>query len=134
MKNRWIKFTISCMFLTFVGVGTWAVIDRLDDTTLKVLVGVVFTLVIVVIVGGLFIGYGLIQGYIVRRMLAQDDLSDMRQMALIARLMGSNRPPNVNVRLPDQQGWPMLGAAQSQQPSFDGTYRDTTTNSEIEIE
>ena len=133
---KWIKITLALMLIAATGVGTWVVIDKLDDATFKVLVGVVLTLVIVIVVGLLFVGHGLIQAYIARRMLAQDDLSDMRQMAFIARLMGNDRTPNVNVRLPDQknQGWPTLVDRSTQQLPFDGTYRDTTVNNEIEVE
>ena len=133
---KWIKITLALMLIAATGVGTWVVIDKLDDATFKVLVGVVLTLVIVTIVGLLFIGHDVIQAYVARRMLAQDDLSDMRQMAFIARLMGNDRTPNVSVRLPDQQrqGWPTLIDRSTQQVPFDGTYRDTTSNSEIEVE
>ena len=133
---KWIKMTLALMLIAATGVGTWVVIDKLDDATFKVLVGVVLTLVIVIVVGLLFVGHGLIQAYIARRMLAQDDLSDMRQMAFIARLMGNDRTPNVNVRLPDQknQGWPTLAQRSPQQLPFDGAYRDTTVNNEIEVE
>ena len=133
---KWIKITLALMLIAATGVGTWVVIDKLDDATFRVLVGVVLTLVIVIVVGLLFIGHGLIQAYIARRMLAQDDLSDMRQMAFIARLMGNDRTPNVNVRLPDQQnrGWPTFGPRPTEQLPFDGAYRDTTVNSEIEVE
>ena len=134
MKSLWIKATTSLMLIAAVGVGVWAVIDKLDDTTFKVIVGVVLTLVIVVVVGVLFIGYGLVQSYIQRRLLAQDDMSDLKQMAMLSRIMGGNRPSNVNLKLPHQQGaWPTLIQGQHQQP-FDGAYRDTTVNSEIEIE
>jgi len=137
MKNGWVKITVSLMLIAATGVGVWAVIDKLDPSTFKVIVGVVLTLTIVVVVGGLFIGKDLLQAYIIRRAIAQDDLSDMRQMAFIARLMGGRG--NTTVKIPDRMGQAsnpfMLPGATPQQPStFDGTYRDTTVSSEIEIE
>ena len=92
MKNGWVKITVSLMFIAATGVGVWAVIDKLDPGTLKVIVGLVLTLTIVVVVGGLFISKDLLQAYIIRRAIAQDDLSDMRQMAFIARLIPAYTP------------------------------------------
>ena len=136
MKNLWIKVTVALMLIAGTGVGVWAVIAKLDDTIFKVIVGVVLTLVIVVVVGGLFIGKDLFQAYIIRRAIQQDDLNDIKQMAFILRLMGGSRSPDVNVRLPNHQGqaWPMLVQGQGQPNTFDGAYRDTTVSSEIEIE
>jgi hypothetical protein len=136
MKYAWIKGTVALMLIAATGVGVWAVIDKLDEATFKVLTGVVLALAIVLVVGGLFIAYGLVQAYVARRLLAQDDLSDMRQMALIARLMGGGHSPSVNLRLPPgQQGqaWPLLMQGPGQ-PAFDGSYRNTAAADEIEIE
>lgn len=124
------------MLVAATGVGAWAVIDKLDSDTFKILTGGIATLVVVVVVGALFIGKDLLQAYVIRRAIQQDDLSDMKQMAFIFRMMGGMRNPNVNVKIPEQQQpWSYLLQPQAQQqPWIDGAYRDTTVANEVEIE
>ena len=122
------------------GVGTYAMIGRLDNETVHTLTGAAAVLVVVVVVSALFIVKDTLYARILRRQLAQDNYDDLKQLATIFKLMGGNRAPNVNVKIPEQQGqpWPMLlqGPQQQQgQPwGFDGAYRDTTVDNEIEIE
>jgi len=138
MKGLWIKGTVTLMLLVAVGVGAWAVIDKLDEGTFKILTGAVATLVVVVVVGMLFIGKDLLQAYILRRIIQQDDDNDARQMAFTLGLLGRTRNPSVNVKVPEQQQpWSyLLQPGQMQQPGWiDGSYRDATMpESEVEIE
>jgi hypothetical protein len=129
--KTWIRITASLMLVAMTSVGVWAVIDKLDDATFKVLVGAIGTLVIVVVVGALFIGHGLVQAYIARRLVAQDDLNDMRQMAFMARLMGGSG--KVNVQLPSGQQAPLLPYGQQPQ-AFSGAYRDAIVEGQVEVE
>lgn len=130
MKNVWIKITLSLVLLAVAGVGTWAVIEKLDAGTFKVLTGVLLTLLIVVVVGALFIGYGLVQAYVMRRTIQQDDMNDLRQMAMLSSIMKGGGS-KVSLNMPEQ--YPMLGQGQGHQ-MFDGAYRDTTARREIEVE
>ena len=128
------------LVLVAVGVGTYAVINRLSDQAVYVLVGGVSILAVVFAVGALFVVKDLAQAYIMRRMLAQDDLNDLRQMAMMARLMGGTRMPNVNLRLPlgQTQPWsvasPQQPASLGQPLDFSGSFRDTIAGNEVEIE
>ena len=135
-----IKLAVLGVVLVGAGVGTYAVIERLSEQTLSTLVGAVAVLTVVIVVGLLFVVRDALQARILRRQMAQDDFSDLKQMAMIFKLMG-NRTPNVNVKIPEQQGqqgqpWPMYLQGPQQQPGqlWDGAYRDTTVDSEIEIE
>lgn len=126
--------------LVVAGVGTHAVINRLSDQAVWVLVGGVGVLVVVLTVGILFVVKDLAQAYVMHRMLAQDNLNDLRQTAMIARLMGGIRTPNVNLRLPQRQAQPWSVALPRQPVSpeqpfdFGGDYRDTVFGNEVELE
>ena len=143
MKNTTlIKLATVGALLMSAGVGTYAVIQRLSDQTLSTLVGAVAVLAVVLVVGLLFVVRDALQARTLRRQLAQDNYEELKQVALVFKLLG-NRAPNVNVRLPEQQQampWlPMLPPGPPQAPrgqawDFDGTYRDTTVNQDIEIE
>lgn len=141
-KKTSVLVVLASIVLVIVGVGTYAIIERLSDQAVWVLVGGVGALVVVGAVGVLFIVKDLAQAYVMRRMLAQDDLNDLRQMAMLARLMGGNRTPNVNVRLPQgqvqQQPWVILPQQptlpQGQPLDFDGGYRDTVIGDGVELE
>jgi len=135
-----VKVAILGAVLVGCGVGAYATVERLSDQTLSTLVGAIAVLVVVVVVAVLFIAKDAIYARILRRQLAQDNFDDMKQIAMIFKLMGG-RAPNVNVKIPEgQQQWPPVlipsqPPAQQQQPwQFDGAYRDTTVDSEIEIE
>jgi hypothetical protein len=120
--------------LVVAGVGTYAVIGRLSDQAIWVLVGGIGAFFVVGGVGALFIIKDLAQAYVMRRMLAQDDMNDLRQMAILAKMMG-NKVPNVNLRLPEAQAqpWPMV-APQQGQPVDLGAFRDTIAGEAVEIE
>ena len=137
MKGLWLRLTVTAMLLVAVGVGAWAVIDKLDESTFKILVGALAMLIAFGVSGVLFVGYGLVQAYVIRRTIAEDDLNDLRQMAMTAKLMSSGRS-SVNVKVPEQQTpWSyLLQPGQMQQPGWiDGSYRDATMpESEVEIE
>ena len=136
MKGTWAKITLSLMLIAGVGVGVWAVIDKLDDATFKVIVGFVGALLAFVVIGGLFVAKDLVQAYLIRRAVQEDDLSDMRQMAFITRLMpGAGGAGRVNVTLPPGQSTPMLPFGQGwQQQPFDGAYRDAVIDGKVEVE
>jgi hypothetical protein len=125
--------------LVAVGVGVYVVIDRLPDEDFRLLLGGMGVLAVVLAVGALFIAKDLVQAYIMRRLLAQDDYNDLKQMAMVTKLLG-NRAPNVNVRVPQReqpQVWPMVLPPQRgalPQPGFDGAYRDTIVYDEVELE
>jgi hypothetical protein len=56
---------------------------------------------------------------------------------MVAKLMGGNRAPNVNVKMPPGQPqvlWPMLPPQAQGQADFDGTYRDTVVYDNVELE
>ncbi len=135
--SLWVMLT--AIVLVMVSVGTYAIIERLSDQAVWILVGSVGALVVVGSVGVLFIVKDLAQAYVMRRMLAQDDLNDLRQMAMMAKLMGT-RAPNVNLKLPPGervQPWQVVTPQQlpqGQPTGFDGGYRDTIANDEVEIE
>ena len=140
MRNTtWIKLTTASTVIVGVSAGTYAVIQRLSDQTLSTLVGAVAVLAVVLVVGLLFVVRDALQARMLRRQLAQDNYEELKQVALVFKLLG-NRAPNVNVRLPEQQQampWlPMLppGPPQASAQGFDGTYRDTTVHQDIEIE
>jgi hypothetical protein len=139
-KKTVVLAMLTSIVLVAVGVGIHAVINRLSDRAVYVLVGGVLILLVVFAVGVLFVVKDLAQAYIMRRMLAQDDLNDLRQMAMMARLMGGTRTPNVNLRLPSGQTQPWSVAVPQQQlpqgqvVDFDGSFRDTIVDSEVEIE
>jgi len=129
-----VKLAVLGAVLVGAGVGTYAVIERLEDATFHVLVGAAAVLTVVIVVGLLFVVRDALQARIFRKQMDLDNYHDLKQMATIFKLMGGNRAPNVNVKLPEQgQQWPYL-LQSPQQQSFDGAYRDTTVDSEIEIE
>ncbi|MBN1934130.1 MAG: hypothetical protein JW934_05675 [Anaerolineae bacterium] len=135
--STWIKVVVSLGALVAVGVGVYVVLNRLDERMLAYLVGGLFVLVVFVVVGGLLIGKDLMQAYLIRRTVAQDDLNDLKQMAFVLRMLGGLRGSNVNLRLPKEQSAPQFllpgvwGGVQGQQPDvYDGQYRDTTIDLE----
>lgn len=123
--------------LVVAGVGTYTLIGRLSDQAVWVLAGGVGALFVVGGVGALFIVKDLAQAYVMRRMLAQDDMADLKQMAMLARMMGGNRTPNVNLRLPSgqqAQPWQVSVPHQQGQPVVLGDFRDTIAGEAVEIE
>ena len=98
--STWIKLVVGLCTLVAVGVGVYVLLNRLDERILAYLVGGLFVLVVFVVVGGLLIGKDLVQAYLIRRTVAQDDLNDLKQMAFVLRMLGGLRGSNVNLRLP----------------------------------
>ena len=138
--STWIKLILGLGTMLFVAVGTYVVFTRLDDQMISYLVGGLFVLVTFVVVGVLLVGKDLVQAYIIRRTIAEDDLGDMKQMVFLLRMMGGLRQPNVNVRLPEGQQTPQQfilpgnwGNAQQQgqaADAYDGQFEDTTIDLE----
>lgn len=137
--STWVKLVLGLGTLVSIGVGTYVVFTRMDDQMIAYLVGGCCVLIVFVVVGGLLVGKDLVQAYIIRRTIAQDDMSDIKQMAFVMRMMGGLRPPNVNVRVPKETPQQQFllpsvwGEPQSQQQGpdvFDGQYRDTTIDLE----
>lgn len=128
MKSLWFKITSTLILVTVVGVGAYVVLGKMSATAINVLVGGLLTLLIVIVVGGLFIGKDLVQAYILRRTVRDDDMMDLRQMAMLSSIMhgGSSK---VSLTMPD---YPMLEGGRPS--AFDGAYRDTTARREIEVE
>ena len=132
-----VKVVLAGAVLVAIGVGVYAVINRLPDEDFRLILGGVGVLAVVASVGVLFIAKDLVQAYVMRRLLAQDDYNDLKQMAMVAKLMGGNRAPNVNVKMPPGQPqmlWPMLSPQAQGQADFDGTYRDTVVYDNVELE
>lgn len=131
MDNKdFFRVVLALAVIVVLGVFTWRVTDKMTERTLNLLLGGGSVLGIVLLVGVLFIAKDAIQAYTMRRFVADDDYRDIKQLAMVSRLMGKS---NVNVKLPqqDQRGpWAVLPQGiqeQGQQrPAFDGEFRDTT--------
>jgi len=146
MKNMTLfKITFVGAALVAVGVGTYALLSHLSEQTLGLLAGAAAVLTVVVIVGLLFVVNNVLQGRLLRRQLAQDNLEELKQLAMVFKLLGNGRAPHVNVKMPEQQppqAWPFFlpGAGQAQLPEpqqpwgYDGAYRDTTFDGNVELE
>jgi len=136
-----IKVTVAGVALVVVGVGTYTLLSHLSEQTLSAIAGAAAVLTVVVVVGTLFLLRDALQARLLRRQMAQDDFDDLKRMALVLRLM-NGRAPSVNVKVPEQQSqqaWPFFlpGAAQPQLPEpwrYDGAYRDTTLEGDVELE
>jgi hypothetical protein len=129
-SKTFFKVILALAVVVAVGVATHSVSQRLSDQALYLALGGGGVLAIVVSIGMLFIAKDAVQAYITQRLLAQDDYNDLKQMAMLSRLMGKS---NVNVKLPpqDQRGpWAVLPQGLQEQgqqrPAFDGEFRDTT--------
>jgi len=153
MKNTTLfKITFVGTALVAVGVGTYALLSRLSEQTLGLLAGAAAVLTVVVIVGLLFLVNNALQARVLHRQATQENFDDLKQIALLTRLLGNGRAPNVNVKVPEQsplppsviggQVWPFFlpGAGQPQLPEphqpwrYDGAYRDTTFDGDVELE
>lgn len=134
-----IKLVIALAVLVAVGIGAWQVTNRMSERTLTLLVGGGTVLGIVLVVGILFIAKDVVQSYLMQRMIAQDDMNDLKQMAALKQLMGDGKS-NINVKMPQQEQipqWAILPQGQlpqrrndQQGQVFDGSYRDTTVELE----
>jgi len=152
MRNTTLfKITFVGAALVAVGVGTYALLSRLSEQTLGLLAGAAAVLTVVVIVGLLFLVNNALQARVLHRQATQENFDDLKQIALLTRLLGNGRAPNVNVKVPEQssQVWPFflpgavtppLSRGQPQLPEphqpwrYDGAYRDTTFDGDVELE
>jgi hypothetical protein len=139
------KITLVGIALVAVGVATYTLLSRLSDQTLSAIAGAAAVLTVVVVVGTLFLARDALQTRLLRRQMAQDNFDDLKQMAMVFKLLGGGRASNVNVKVPEQQAptWPsfLLPAsppAQLPEPNqpwrYDGAYRDTTLDHDVELE
>ena len=120
--------------IVVVGVSTHAVIGRLSDQVIWALVGGAAVLAVVVGVGILFIVKDLAQAYITRRMLAQDEMADLRQMAMLTGMLRSANSSNIRLQLPPGQHQPDAVTPWLVQQPGNSVYRDTISGEEVEIE
>ncbi len=154
MKNTsWFKITFVGAALVAAGVGTYVLLSSLSAQTLGLLAGAAAVLTVVVVVGLLFLANNALQARVLHRQATQENFDDLKQIALLTRLLGNGRAPNVNVKVPEQppsQMWPFFlpgtGQAQLPEPSqtrppsviggqpYDGAYRDTTLDGDVELE
>lgn len=134
MKNGglWIKCTITLAVVALVGVGTWAAVSLLDAGTFKLIVGFLLALAAVVIAGLLFVAKDVVQAYLIRRAIREDDMDEMRKMAFVTSLQkGGGAGGHVSLSLPAGMGT----APQLMPPAFDGRFRDATViDAPIEVE
>lgn len=141
----WLAVTISLSVVAGVGVGVWVIADRLSETAFNMLIGGAAVLGIALVFSMVFIGYGLVQAYVTRRIYTQDNMADLKTMAGLFALMRSANP-NINMRLPGGgYAQPMLPPGGSQpntiimgnaplpgqgQP-YAGQHRDATQDLEV---
>ena len=126
---------LAVILAVMVGVGAHALVSRLSDQAVWVLVGGVGALLVVGGVGGLFIVKDLAQAYVMRRMMAQDDMADLKQMAMMSRMLGRTQTPNLNLKLPaGQRQMPSPWQVVTPQQMGFGGFRDTIIGDEVEIE
>lgn len=128
----WLKLTITLVILTFIGVGTWALVDKIDSGTVKILIGVVLCLAIVVVVGGLFLLNNVAQAYVLERRRRADQQDEAQQLAMARLLVGRGSGPSLNVSMPEQMGHLLPGGTNSM-GVYDGRYVDTTAEP-VELE
>lgn len=122
----WFKMTISLSTIAAATIGIWFAVDKLDASTIRVIAGFLLGLFSVLVVGALFIGKDVVQAYLIRRAIREDDIDEMQKMAFVASLSNSRGAGgNVSLSLPDH------AAPQLAPPVFDGQYRDATA---IEVE
>jgi hypothetical protein len=121
-----------------LAVATGTLVNRLTDQMVWVCTGGGMVLAVVLAVGALLMGQNALNAYANHRQMAQDGMNDLKQMALVMRLTGNLRTPNVNVRLPQgqNQAWPYPWVIPQQQqlPPPVGHYQDTVTGETIELE
>ncbi|WP_296895895.1 hypothetical protein [Thiohalocapsa sp.] len=131
MENKtFFRVVFALVVIVTMGVVAHSVTKRLSDQALYLALGGGGVLAIVVSIGTLFIVKDAVQAYITRRLLADDDYRDLKQLAMVSRLMGKSG--NVNLKLPQREQAPWAVLPQSgengpgQRPAFDGEFRDTT--------
>lgn len=142
----WIAITLSLAIVAGAGVTVWIVGERLSDTAFNMIVGGAIVLGVAVVFSVIFIGYGLVQAYVTRRIYTQDNMSDLKTMAGLFALMKSANS-NINMRLPGGGGYQQMLPPGASQPNtiimgnaplpgqgqpYGGQYRDATQDLEVE--
>lgn len=140
----WAGITSSLAITAGAGVAMWMIADRLSETAFNMIVGGGIVLGVALVFSVVFIGYGLVQAYVTRRIYTQDNMADLKTMAGLFALMRSANP-NLNVRLPGGGYAPMIppGGTQpntiimgnaplpGQGGPYGGQYRDATQDLEV---
>lgn len=139
----WLAVTFSLALIAGTGVAIWAVVENLSATAFNMIVGGAIVLGVAVVFSVIFIGYGLVQAYVTRRIYTQDNMADLKTMAGLFALMRSVNP-NINMRLPGggyQQMLPpggsqpntiiMGNALPGQGQPYAGQHRDATEDLEV---
>jgi hypothetical protein len=134
--------TVGCLFfalavLVAIGAGVWAFVNRMDERIINITIGVILTLAGVLVVAAVLSGKDVLQAYLIRRAVQSDDMSDMKQMAFVLRMLGGMRNPNVNVRIPGQQPYPQMlfgGLLPPDQASTPAQFIDTTVEQPLDVE
>jgi hypothetical protein len=125
--GTYIKLVVAIAVIGATLVGTYVVFNRISERALNLVLGATGVLVVVVVVGVLFIAKDLLQTYLIQRTVAQDDYNDLKQMAMIQRLMGKEK---INVQLPEQPQWDVGKPQELPEQVFSGEFRDTTVELE----
>jgi hypothetical protein len=123
------------MVVMLTGVTAYLVLTKLQDQTFQILLGGALALAVVVIVILLMIGYGATQAYIQRRLIAQDDVADMKLLAMVNAMTRGGRS-DVRLISPERAGTePAAGGLLA--AGMAGAYRDITggpRQDDVEIE
>jgi hypothetical protein len=117
----------------FGAVLAWRVGKALSDNDIRLLVGGCGVLAVVLTVGALFVAWSASQSRLRRQELQQDDLDELKKMALILKMGGGGRAPTINVKPADTPQlpappmvWPYpVQQEQGQLAAGDGDYRDS---------
>ncbi len=115
----------------FGAVLAWRVGRALSDNDIRLLVGGCGVLAVTLTVGAMFVAWSASQSRLRRQELQQDDMDELKKMALILK-MGGGRAPTINVKpaetpqLPGPMMWPYPVQPGQQTPTtLDGDYRDS---------
>ncbi len=130
-RNTALVFGACSMLGCFGAVMAWRVSVALSDDDVRMLVGGCVVLVVVLAVGAMFVAWSVSQSRLRRQELQQDDMDELKKMALILKF-GGGRAPTVNVRtpgaaqLPAPVMWPYPPMPEQGQPETQGNeYRDS---------
>ncbi len=130
-RNTALVAGICSMFGCFGVAMAWRVGSALSDDDIRMLVGGCAVLAVVLTVGTMFVAWSVSQSRLRRQELQQDDMDELKKMALILKF-GGGRAPTVNVRtpgaaqLPAPVMWPYPPTpGQSRPETLDDGYRDS---------
>jgi hypothetical protein len=136
MKKSERAASIGGVFALLAGFGfavAWRVGRALSDSDIRLLVGGCGVLAVTLTVGAMFVAWSASQSRLRRQELQQDDMDELKKMALILK-MGGGRAPTINVKAPDTPQlpapmmwpYPIQQEEQGQTPmTLDGEYRDS---------